>query len=360
MPSPKKKLEDFAENELSVRLRSEVDTLKNQLSSSRKLLSSQTEKIDRLQAIADYSGRALSVPKWPTVKKPKPHSAIACAMLSDTHFDEVIRASEVGGINAFDRDIATMRLRKFFDGIEELSFHYLKGITYDGLVLFMGGDMISGEIHHELTETNEGTSLETVLYWTEQIAAGISSMADLFGKVHIPVVVGNHGRRTQKPISKRRARDNYDWLIGQMLARHFDSDKRISFQISDGVDALVPIYDSTFLLYHGETNGGGGIGGIFPPIMRLRARKSQRYQFETLVIGHWHQYVCAPGWPGADGDGGGAGIIVNGSLKGFDEYASTKSFAPERAQQAFWTVSPKTGVGFSAPIYVADRQKEGW
>jgi hypothetical protein len=47
-------------------------------------------------------------------------------------------------------------------------------------------------------------------------------------------------------------------------------------------------------------------------------------------------------------------------LKGEDEYASVMNFAPERPQQALFTVVPGHGVTFSAPVFCDDRKKEGW
>ena len=313
-------------------------------------------EVDRLQRIADYSGRPLKPPRWTTPKRTAGEKrAIVCTILSDLHLDEVVNPAEIDGINAYDRTIAEQRLKRYFGNVGKLANEYLQGMAYDGCVLMLGGDLISGDIHEELAETNEGTALETVLFWTERLAAGISLLADTFGRVHVPVVVGNHGRRTRKPRAKRRARDNFDWLIGQMLARHFHEDSRVTFEIPDGTDVLVEVYDTRFLLTHGDqVGGGGGIGGIWPGVMRMRAKKQDRYSaqggFNTVVMGHFHQLIMAPD----------AGIIVNGSTKGLDEYAASINAKPERPQQALWTVAPGRGVTFSAAVHVADRASEGW
>jgi hypothetical protein len=161
---------------------------------------------------------------------------------------------------------------------------------------------------------------------------------------------------TYKPRTKLRARDNVDWFLGHLVARHFAGDKRVSVTVTDDPDCFVPVYDTTHLLTHGDqTSGGGGIGGIWPPIMRMIARKQQRYApagspFDLVVCGHWHQLITAPS----------QGLIVNGSLKGYDEFASVCNFRPEPPQQALWLVAPDRGVTLSAPLFVGDRVKEGW
>jgi len=194
----------------------------------------------------------------------------------------------------------------------------------------------------------------SLLFWSEQLATAIDMLADEFKKVHIAAVAGNHGRTTRKPRAKLRARTNYDWLLAKMLERHFASDKRITFQIPESSDCLVSIYGRGHLLTHGDqAHGGSGIGGIYPPIMRLRARKAQRYlavdwSFDTLWLGHWHQYLPSPS------------LIINGSMKGYDEYAYINNFQHEQPQQALAVVTSHRGIILQAPVFCADRKRESW
>jgi hypothetical protein len=296
-----------------------------------------------------------SPPKWLSPKKPsRSHRAITVSILSDCHFDEVVLPQEVGGVNAYNREIATKRLERFFSKHVELSRDYLAGVTYDGAVLMLGGDMFSGDIHEELVETNEDTILGSLLYWSELLAAGIEMFADEYGKVHVPVVAGNHGRRTRKPRMKMRARDNFDWFLGHLLAREFKNDNRVTFDIPDSADCLVEVYDTTHLLTHGDQfRGGSGIAGVFSPIMRGDAKKRQRQSvidqpYDVMVMGHFHQLI----WGGS--------FIVNGSSKGYDEYAFISNFNYELPQQAMWLVTPEHGLSWHVPILVQDRAKEGW
>lgn len=332
--------------------RARNDTLAEENGRLRKTVKEQQQELDRLQRVADYSGRALKPPRWlarPAKKGDK--EATVVSILSDCHFDEYVNPAEVDGRNAYNREIAEQRLARYFEQAVRLARDYLAGMTYRGFVLMLGGDLISGDIHDELAQTNEAQTLDTVLHWSGRLAAGIELLADEFGQVHVPVVVGNHGRRSRKPKAKGRARDNFDWMIGQLLARHFERDDRVTFQIPDSTDAVVEVHDSRFLLTHGDqVSGGGGIGGIWPPIMRMVAKKRVRTQFDTVVMGHWHQLIQAPD----------AGLIVNGSLKGEDEYAAVMNFAPEPAQQALFTVAPGHGVTFAAKVLCANRKREGW
>jgi len=166
--------------------------------------------------LSRLKGGSVKPPAWLRPKRKGNDVGIVCAVLSDTHFDEVVNPDEIQGRNAYNRHIAVLRLQRFFEKTILLSKEYLTGLDYSGMVLFMGGDIFSGDIHHELTETNEDTMLGSVLFWVEQLSAGIGLLADEFDHVHIPCVVGNHGRRTRKPRAKLRARIT---LIGSLRKR---------------------------------------------------------------------------------------------------------------------------------------------
>ena len=62
--------------------------------------------------------------------------------------------------------------------------------------------------------------------------------------------------------------------------------------------------------------------------------------YDTMLCGHFHQYVQLQR------------LIVNGSLKGYDEYAYANNFPYEPAQQALWLTHPKYRVTYRMPVQV--------
>lgn len=351
-------LEEYAKNQelQTARLHNRLKQMSRELATTREYASALERELHAVRQIAELRSQTLDrEPDWLwTPPERHTHHATLVTLLSDLHLDEVVQPAEVDNLNAYTRAIAELRLERFTHNVIMLARHYLAGIEYDGVVLMLGGDLVSGFIHEELSQTNEAPLPATIAHWTPQLAKVVRQLADEFGRVHVASVVGNHGRLTRKPRAKLRAFDNADWLIAQLVADRFTDDERVTFDIPDGTDALVQIYNTTFLLTHGDqATGGSGIGGIWPPIKRLEARKRARYAangrtFDWLVMGHWHQYVHAQG------------LIVNGTLKGYDEYAATNNFAPERAQQALWVVTPENGTTVAAPIFVDDPVAEGW
>ena len=91
-------------------------------------------------------------PAWLSPKRAKRGTAVAVAMLSDTHWDEVVRPEEVGGVNKYDRAIAEQRLARWVTKVIELSRDYVANVEVSSLVVLLGGDLVSGDLHEELKE----------------------------------------------------------------------------------------------------------------------------------------------------------------------------------------------------------------
>jgi hypothetical protein len=279
---------------------------------------------------------------------------IVVAQLTDTHFDEVVRPDEVGYINAYNREIAEIRLKRWVEKVIILARDYVQGVAIEGLFIPATGDLLSGDIHEELRNSNADLLYSSADHWIDQLIAAVNTFAEEFGKVHVAAVVGNHGRSTIKPVFKGRARSNIEWLMWRQVARHFEKDDRVTIQVSYSMDLVVPVYNTRYLLTHGDQfKGGSGIAGAYSPLALGQHRKAVRQAatdepMDIMVMGHFHQYITIPG------------LIVGGSMKGYDEYAYGLNLRPEPARQAFWVTTPEYGPTIHAPVYIQDRDKEGW
>lgn len=292
-----------------------------------------------------------ATPDWLTKEPKKSVTGIPVLFLSDLHFDEVVDPTQVAGVNEYNHDIAVDRIQRTFQGAIDLCTKYMHSPKYDGFVCALGGDLLSGNIHEELAETNEAPILQSAVDLTALLIEGLTALADTFGKIFVPCVVGNHGRLHHKPRAKNKVKDNYEWLIYHQLASHFSEDHRFTFLIPNGSDATFSIYNKTFLLTHGDQfRGGSGISGILSPLFIGQARKQKREQgvgrpFDIMICGHFHQLTTLES------------LIINGSTKGLDEYAYQKNFGYEPAQQALWVVHPSMGITYRMPI-VCDPPKK--
>lgn len=310
-----------------------------------------TDELVRRQ-IFEIAHSKPSIPAW--LSAPTTHGAgdsvIGVPILfgSDWHWGEVVNPDEIGGINEYNLDIARARLNRLIETTIDLLTNHMVNPQYPGIVFGLGGDMVSGDIHDELSETNEMPIMPIVLDLVDHLYVAIKRLKEVFGRVFLPCVAGNHGRNTHKVRSKEFNFNSFDWLIYQQLDRLFADDPDVVFFIPGGTDALVSIAGHRYLFTHGnQFRGGDGLIGALGPIVRGDHKKRGRNQqvgqeYDTLVIGHWHQLVQMKR------------VIVNGSLIGYNEYAYTSNFGYEPPQQALWISNPHHGITFSMPVNVGE------
>lgn len=340
-------------------LREKALESKRAADSARKDANAAKEEADELAIeLALYRKDFTARPEWlGEIRDEGVHQGTLVAFLSDTHYGEVVRPEEIGHYNAYDLKIAETRTHRFFERTILVAKNYLAGVKYDGIVLALGGDLVSGDIHQELVETNELSTLRTTEVCLPWLEAGVEMLAEEFGKVHVISAPGNHGRNSLKPRHKKRSENNADTHIARLMAGHLASDV-ITFDIPEGADVDFTLYERfVFSMEHGDNlkfNGTSEIGSI-GPVKRGNLRKTKKRQemgapFTYGLYGHFHQFV--PAYT--------QGFVMNGSLKGYDEYASDGQFAPEPAQQALMVVTPEHGITVTAPVLVENRAQEGW
>lgn len=319
------------------------------LTAERKKNAALEAKLDLLTAIDGIEAVASPFARPP--KGSTGHRGTVSLILSDAHWDEVIRPEQINYPNAYNRQIAVKRLRAAAERTIVLSRDYITGLTFDGLILWLGGDLVSGNIHDELSRTNDGQHmLDTIDFWSDQLASAIVALADHFGKVHCPVVVGNHGRTSKKPEAKNAVRSNYDWLLARIVQRALKTDERITWNISEARALYENVYGHVYRFEHGDQfKGGEQITGPIRPVMFGRQQLlNGGAKFDTLLVCDKHQYSSLPG------------ATVNGSLCGYGEFADGRHYRPEPPQLAYWIDTPERGASFHMPILPLDREREGW
>ncbi len=328
------------------RLRTENRELRRQLDEA---VQSRVLDEDYERFIGRILRRKVTPPTWSLPKRTlKRHEVVPVTNCSDWHFDEVVRPEEVQMRNGFNREIADKRYALYWQNVVKVAHTYVHGFHYPGIMVNFLGDMFSGFIHEELAQTNADTMIGSLLHWIKPTVAGLRLMADQFGQVWVTGVVGNHSRMTKKPRAKFRARDNFDWLFYQLVARELEGDSRFTWHIGDGQKLQCAVYDHRFMLSHGdECRGGSGIAGMLSPQLIAMARMRKIYTFDTWLLGHWHYRAAY------------RGIRVNGSGKGYDEYAALNNFDFQVPQQDLFLVAPGRGIIADWPVF-CQLETEPW
>jgi hypothetical protein len=68
--------------------------------------------------------------------------------------------------------------------------------------------------------------------------------------------------------------------------------------------------------------------------------------YDVMEFGHFHKRMLT------------ARLRGNGSLKGYDEWASDMNFGFEPPSQNFWITHPDHGITFDAPVYAETGPKK--
>jgi hypothetical protein len=305
--------------------------------------------------VADVASTPLVVPEWSVKPSGSGHEGNVMAQLTDPHFDETVKPEEVLGINAYNRQIAESRFGQWAEKVVTLPRDYVRGVKLAGLKVLSTGDTFTGDIHAELKESNADKILSSLVHWTEPVIGALELFEREYDNVSVDVVVGNHTRLSIRPVFKGRVHDNLDYLFWtNVKMRLLDRGSKVIVNVSPSMDANVPVYGRNLLITHGDQfHGGTGISGVLAPLMLGSHRKGQRQAathtpMDLMVMGHFHQLLDLPG------------IIVGGSMKGYDEYAFGLNLRPEQASQMMWVETPERGKTITIPVFLQDRKREGW
>jgi len=261
--------------------------------------------------------------------------AVGVLMLSDIHFEERVDPNTVNNQNEYNPDIARKRLAKFRESAMALVRKERTLARIKKLVLWFGGDMVTGFIHEELRETNWLHPLEAVQQVRVELVNILGFLLDHGGFDEIAVVCnyGNHGRTTEKMRISNAHRTSYEWMMYRDIAAQFSKEKRTKFLIADGYLEHIHAFDYLLRVHHGDgLKYGGGIGGLTVPLYRKVAGLNQTIRADWDILGHFHNLMYLPR------------ATVNGSVIGYSPYAVKRCNSPmEAPQQAFFLVAKGHG-----------------
>jgi hypothetical protein len=305
----------------------------------------------RLEAAIRLSESAKDEPEFEIAPDEKSdiREGTAIIMASDWHVEETVDPSTVNNVNEYNPEIAKRRSEAFFRDSHWWLKFFSKGYKINEIVLWLGGDMISGYIHDELVESNEMSPTEASLLVQSFIRHGMDSLLKWMPNVKISVVCsyGNHGRTTVKRRHSTGAKNSYEWLMYHHLKQLYEGNERVRFQVANGSHSYMKIYDWTFRFHHGDdVRFQGGVGGLSVPLGKALSKWDTVRHADHTIIGHWHQLK--------DFDDG----IVNGSLIGYNAFALSIKAKYEPPRQGFLFIDRDRGKLGLVPLYVEEGEQK--
>lgn len=315
-------------------LESEVKDLRSRLAKTRKVDVSNAALVATLEALVPTMAPIYS----PVTPKVKDTATEHIFMLdwSDLHASEVVSSEQMNGINEYDWDVMLKRHDAMLHSI--VSFKEKRPYPVRRLIINGLGDMLSGNIHPELKETNDRPLMEAALQLGLDMSEWVARLAENFESVYLSGVVGNHPRTTIKQGMKNRY-DNYDWMVYQVMKLRLRDTPHVEVVVPRSANTTVQVFDETHLLMHGDGIRSTMPGVPWGGVMRRVAEMTNQYArigtpIRRFHVGHFHNPNIVEG----------GRIFMNGSVKGPDEYSLLQFGGGHDASQLLQVYHPRRGL----------------
>jgi predicted phosphodiesterase len=281
----------------------------------------------------------------PTIEDSSERECIPIIQNSDNHIDEVVLPETVMGMNEYNFEIAQQRSDTFYSKIVQLISHHQSHYNIKQIVFAYLGDSIGGWIHDELAQTNSMSPGNAIHNFKNMTIAGLQYLHDNLNveKITVVMVCGNHSRATKKVQFANFADTNLEYFMYldiQNICKKLGLNK-FEFIIPKAEMAILEILGKRILFAHGnQFKYAGGIGGIFPSMLRWFASVAKALEINIAFIGHWHQAIFTKR------------VIVNGSMKGYDSYALSHGLDFETPSQNLVLLDSKYGFCLFQQIFL--------
>jgi len=265
------------------RLRSEVASLRGRYKSALAAIDAERLRADSILQLQGIAPAKRSLTK--TVKASK-HDATMVVLLSDVHCEE--------------RQIAKI----------------------DRVVVWLGGDFISGHIHDDTAELAQMAPLTATRWIGERLRAFIDAVAENASEVIVATNSGNHGRSTEKLRVGTEMEHSFEQHLYLTLAAA-ETKPNVRWQVGTGYLNYLNLDGFVVRFHHGHAvKYQGGIGGIHVPLNKSIAAWDATERADLTCLGHWHQFSA------------GRRYVSNGSVIGHSAYAVRIKAEYERPCQA--------------------------
>lgn len=271
-------------------------------------------------------------------KHPTVHEMVL--LLSDAHFSEVVDPEVAMGI-CYNEDIAKRRIERVRDVV--IRYKQLRESSYPirKLTVAVLGDMLSGDIHEELEVTNENplpVALVTLAYYLHDLG---QSLRAEFPDVELIFIPGNHPRTKKVPRFKQKTTTNWEYVLGHMVKALAGSTYTVT--VPKAMVYVHHVFGWRIGMSHGDAVKSNSFAGIPWYGMRQRREALQALLrhlgqpgIDYLTFGHFHQPTVMVGTD--------CTVIINGAIKGGDEYSIGTYLTSQDPVQLLLTFHEKHGL----------------
>ena len=291
------------------RLRLEASTLRARYKTALGAIDTERARADSIASLAHIRARRYSGP----APKRKKHPASMVVMLSDWHCEETVDPLTVNGLNCFNLDVCDARVAELSERFSVLLAHERQLADIDRVVIWLGGDFITGAIHEDCVEMAQLPPLAALRFAGERLRGFIDMVAEQVGTVIVATNSGNHGRTTPKLRIGTELDHSFEQHLYLTMAAS-ETRKNVAWQVGGGYLNYVDLDGFLIRFHHGHAVrfSGAGVGGITIPVNKSIAGWDKITRADLTCFGHYHQFQ----WLRA------GRYVANGSLIGHSAFAT--------------------------------------
>ena len=302
------------------RLRSELADAKGRYKAALQAIDAERARADAIAGLTGIEPVRNCVSK----KVHKKHDATMVVLLSDIHAEERVDPDTVNGMNDYSLDVCDQRMSELMERFAVLLEHERRLAKIDRVVVWLGGDFISGHIHDDTAELAQLAPLTATRWIGARLRGFIDAVSENAKEVIVTTNSGNHGRSTEKLRVGTELEHSFEQNLYMTMAAA-ENRKNVRWQVGTGYLNYLDLDGFVIRFHHGHAiNYGGGIGGITIPTNKAIAAWDAVKRADLTCFGHWHQFQ----WLRA------GRYVANGSVIGHSAYATRIKAAYEPPCQA--------------------------
>jgi hypothetical protein len=309
-----KGLAELLDREIDIAKDAEAARLRDELTAMRRKYDAALKQVDAAKAKADQIVGMQGIKaakKLPSLKKSgRKNPATMMVLLSDIHCEEPVSLAETNGLNQFSLDICDQRLAELQSRFFTLLEHERHLADISRVVVWLGGDMISGHIHEELAEKSQLAPMPACRWIGARMRRFIDAVSDNADQVVVATSSGNHGRSTPKLRCQTELEHSFEQNLYLTMAAA-ETRKNVEWQVAEGELNYVDLDGFTVRFLHGfSIKYSGGVYGLALPAMKAISAWDASRRADLTCFGHYHSF----GWLR------GGRYVSNGSVMGHSSY----------------------------------------
>lgn len=256
-----------------------------------------------------------------------------CLVWSDMHTGMINKHPLTKQVT-YNQEIQEKELQTLLKGVLRFQQLYSSSYNIETLHIFDVGDNITNDRIYDgqLSEITCGVGEQVIRCFNYQ-SDFIKKCLEVFPKIKMIKIPGNHGRTTPKPIGEE-ASNSFEYLGGQLLKERFKDNKRVEIVVPESYSHTLEIHGHKYLLSHGNIVRGGSLNSIEKAIKDI-ASLAYREFYDLVVIGHFHTSLKLRITPETN-------LLVNGCFIPYDDYAYTKLHKFSSPTQYLFNISKKS------------------